>query len=36
VPYHYGTSDLSGLEPALVGTGIEVRRYEWYPNGSPF
>lgn len=29
-PYHYRNSDLSVLEKALAGTGIEVRRRDWY------
>lgn len=31
IPYHYRGSDLSVFEKALQGTGIEVRRLEWYP-----
>jgi L-ascorbate metabolism protein UlaG (beta-lactamase superfamily) len=34
-PYHYGESDLGGLDAALAGTGIEVRKREWYPGGKP-
>lgn len=30
-PYHYRESDLSGVEAALAGSGIEVRMREWYP-----
>jgi L-ascorbate metabolism protein UlaG (beta-lactamase superfamily) len=29
-PYHYRESDLSVFERALAGTGIEVRRRNWY------
>lgn len=29
-PYHYRKSDLSVLQKALAGTGIEVRLREWY------
>jgi L-ascorbate metabolism protein UlaG (beta-lactamase superfamily) len=31
VPYHYWGSDLSRLEGALAGRGVEVRRREFYP-----
>lgn len=34
-PYHYGTSDLSGLDAALAGSGTELRKREWYPGGQP-
>jgi len=29
-PYHYRNSDLSVLEKALAGSGIEVRLRTWY------
>jgi len=29
-PYHYRNSDLTVLEKALAGTGIEVRLRDWY------
>lgn len=31
VPYHYRGSDLTILQKALVGTGIEVRLFDMYP-----
>jgi len=31
IPYHYGGSDLSVFEKGLEGTGIEVRKLDWYP-----
>jgi L-ascorbate metabolism protein UlaG (beta-lactamase superfamily) len=31
IPYHYRGSDLSIIQKALEGTGIEVRLLEWYP-----
>jgi len=30
-PYHYRGSDLSVLDTALAGKGIEIRKREWYP-----
>ncbi len=31
IPYHYRGSDLTVFEKGLEGTGIEVRKLEWYP-----
>lgn len=31
IPYHYRGSDLAVFEKGLEGTGIEVRKLEWYP-----
>ena len=31
IPYHHRGSDLSVFEKGLEGTGIEVRKLEWYP-----
>ena len=31
IPYHYRGSDLGVFEKALQGSGIEVRRLDWYP-----
>lgn len=31
IPYHYRGSDLAAFEKGLEGTGIEVRKLEWYP-----
>jgi L-ascorbate metabolism protein UlaG (beta-lactamase superfamily) len=33
MPYHYRGSDLSVFQKGLVGTGIEARLLEWYPEG---
>ncbi len=30
-PYHYRGSDLSVLDTALAGKGVEIRKREWYP-----
>ncbi len=35
-PYHYFGSDLSEFETPVATAGIEVRKREWYPKGSPF
>ncbi|MCY1552497.1 hypothetical protein D9M68_888940 [compost metagenome] len=32
-PYHYGESDLSGLEAEIDDT-TDVRLLDWYPTGS--
>lgn len=34
-PYHYGDSSLGELTPGLLGTGVELRLREWYPDGRP-
>jgi len=31
IPYHYRGSDLAVFEKGLDGTGIEVRKLDWYP-----
>ena len=31
IPYHYRGSDLAVFEKGLEGSGIEVRKLEWYP-----
>ncbi len=31
IPYHYRGSDLAVFEKGLEGTGIEVRKLDWYP-----
>jgi L-ascorbate metabolism protein UlaG (beta-lactamase superfamily) len=31
IPYHYRDSDLGVFEKGLQGSGIEVRRLDWYP-----
>jgi L-ascorbate metabolism protein UlaG (beta-lactamase superfamily) len=31
IPYHYRGSDLTVFEKALAGTGIEVRKVDYYP-----
>src|SRR5262245_41729879 len=31
IPYHYRGSDLSVLQKALEGSGIEIRLLDWYP-----
>ncbi len=30
-PYHYRDSDLGALEQGLTGSGVELRRRDWYP-----
>jgi L-ascorbate metabolism protein UlaG (beta-lactamase superfamily) len=32
-PYHYRGSDLTELDQALAGKGIEIRKRAWYPGG---
>lgn len=34
IPYHFHGSDLTELEAALKGSGIEVRILDWYPKSS--
>jgi L-ascorbate metabolism protein UlaG (beta-lactamase superfamily) len=34
-PYHYRGQDLSALDGPLAGSGVEIRKREWYPAQKP-